>query len=278
MARFYYEDSQQPWRPDSMLRRFLTQARLGGGSQRGPQRNSRIETRKSDKQVPRLRPARRHGLDSARDDSLRALDLGMGYGRNAVWLAGQGYRVEGWERDRRYVAEARRRARELKLKLVVRREDFTKGEWPGPYDVIVISQALHQVKRSAALRVLARAKKALVGGGRLFLLAKLTSDRHFQRVRRDPAWKQVFGRVLIYAVIFAIALPANNAAHAGGFALGFPLGYVFGREGRSRSRTSLYNASAAVLIAASLASIALSHVATANRQRLFEQPREDSFN
>ena len=160
MARFYYEDSAQPWRADSIVRRFLSKA---------------------------ISPQRR------REPQRRALDLGLGYGRNAVWLAGQGYRAEGWERDRRYVAEARRRARELKLKLVVRREDFTTAKLREPYDVIVISQALHQVKRSAALRVLRRIKGVLTQGGRLFLLAKLTSDRHFQRVRRDPAWKAVKG-------------------------------------------------------------------------------------
>ncbi|MCI0657963.1 MAG: class I SAM-dependent methyltransferase, partial [Acidobacteria bacterium] len=151
----------KPWEPDSILRQFLGRKR---------------------KQVPRLAAL-------ARDDKARALDLGMGYGRNAIWLAEQGCRVEGWEEDRRYVAEARRRARELKVGLVVRRGDFTKGKWHGLYEVIVISQALHQVKRSAALKVLRRAKQALAHGGRLFLLVKLTSDRHFQRVRRDPAWR-----------------------------------------------------------------------------------------
>ncbi|MCI0658541.1 MAG: hypothetical protein L0170_15930 [Acidobacteria bacterium] len=73
--------------------------------------------------------------------------------------------------------------------------------------MIVISQALHQVKRSEALRVLKRAVAALrqpgarlraarfggQAGGRLFLLVKLTSDRHVQRVRRDPAWRPVRG-------------------------------------------------------------------------------------
>lgn len=158
MARFYYEDSERPWQPDGTLRKYT----------RRPQ--SHKDTKKE-----------------------RALDLGMGYGRNAIWLAGQGYDVEGWEQDRRYGAEARRRARELKLRLAVRQGDFTRGGWRGKYEVIVISQALHQVRRSAALKVLRRARKALAQGGRLFLLAKLTSDRHVQRVRRDPAWRPAPG-------------------------------------------------------------------------------------
>ncbi len=117
----------------------------------------------------------------------------MGYGRNAIWLAAQGFSVEGWEKDRRYVGEAKREAKRRGVRLTIRRGDFTKARFAKPYEVIVISQALHQVKRSAALRVLERAKKALVPWGRLFLLVKLTSDRHVQRAQRDPAWKAVRG-------------------------------------------------------------------------------------
>src|SRR3972149_2092297 len=83
MARYYYEDARWPWRPDGFLRKFLKQRR---------QRN--------EKQITRF----------ARDHRPRALDLGMGYGRNALWLAERGYAVEGWETDRRYLAEARREA------------------------------------------------------------------------------------------------------------------------------------------------------------------------
>ena len=75
MARFYYEDSVQPWRPDGILQEYI-----------------------------RDRPQRHRDTEQVE----RALDLGMGYGRNSLWLAEQGYKVEGWERDRRYVAEAKR--------------------------------------------------------------------------------------------------------------------------------------------------------------------------
>ena len=177
--------------------------------------------------------------------------MGMGYGRNAVWLAEQGYEVEGWEVERRYVREAKREWREKvkwwreeernsKLearnsaergkegdaggarmrrgRLQVRRPstssgsplrfegrrfqlrarcgDFGRMEWARgdrTYDVIVISQALHQLKRSEALEVLRRAKATLAPGGRLFLLAKLTRDRHVRRVAESEEWERVPG-------------------------------------------------------------------------------------
>ncbi len=76
---------------------------------------------------------------------------------------------------------------------------------------------------------------------------------------KDPAWKQFLVRVFVYAVIFAIAWPVNNAAHAGGFAAGLPLGFLFYRENRPWQRNKLFSVVAAVLVLASFASIALSH-------------------
>lgn len=74
----------------------------------------------------------------------------------------------------------------------------------------------------------------------------------------DPAWKQFLVRVVVYAAIFAFALPVNNAAHIGGALAGFPLGYAFYKEKRPWQRRWLFGGLAALLVVASLASIALS--------------------
>ncbi len=211
MARYYYEDGRLPWRPDDSLRRFIKKI-----PPQGPASAKATAGRREGRRGPRR----------------RALDLGMGYGRNALWLAEQGYEVEGWEVDRRYVQEGRRelrrrqqeslsrplprqlptpreqaranvaprgatqkegRARRARLRVKFRAGDFTRARLRGPYDVIVISLALHQVKRSAGLRVLRAARRVLREGGRLFLLVKLTRDRYFQRWKRSPDWEPVAG-------------------------------------------------------------------------------------
>ncbi len=159
MARYYYEDSRWPWRPDPFLRRYL----------------------------------KKHRKQRRQRKKLRALDLGMGYGRNALWLAEQGFEVEAWELDRRYVAEARREAKRRGLRVALRPVDFTRARPRAPYEVIVISNALHHVRRSQALRVLRRARRALAPGGLLFLLVKLTRDRYFRLRRQDPNWEPVPG-------------------------------------------------------------------------------------
>src|SRR3989304_1633458 len=74
MARYYYEDARWPWRPDGFLRKFLKQ-----------RKHRKQRRQRNEKQITRF----------ARDHRPRALDLGMGYGRNALWLARPGHRGAG---------------------------------------------------------------------------------------------------------------------------------------------------------------------------------------
>ncbi len=85
--------------------------------------------------------------------------------------------------------------------------------------------------------------------------------------RRDPAWKQIGIRFAVYAALFAVVFPVNNAAHIGGFIAGAPLGYVFCKEARPWRRHGLFRVLAACLLLASVASVALSHVSGVWEQR-----------
>jgi rhomboid protease GluP len=76
--------------------------------------------------------------------------------------------------------------------------------------------------------------------------------------RRDPAWKAIGVRFALYAILFAVMLPVNNAAHAGGFLLGLPAGYLFQKERRPAAHHRLFRALAAVCVVSCLVSIALS--------------------
>lgn len=88
---------------------------------------------------------------------------------------------------------------------------------------------------------------------------------------KDPAWKQFLLRVVIYAAIFAVAFPVNNAAHIGGFLTGAPLGYAFYKEARPWQRNAWFALVAAVLVLASFGSIALCHASPVWQQ---ERARE----
>jgi SAM-dependent methyltransferase len=89
----------------------------------------------------------------------RALDVGMGQGRNAIWLAQQGWDTTGFDPAEQAVAAARRTAeqRRLKLQTVVAKDsafDFGESKW----DLILLS---YVDMRHLAARVV----KALAPGG-----------------------------------------------------------------------------------------------------------------
>lgn len=51
-------------------------------------------------------------------------------------------------------------------------------------------------------------------------------------IRRDPELKERFVRVVVYALIFALLVPVNNAAHIGGFLAGAGFGALLQRQQR----------------------------------------------
>lgn len=65
-------------------------------------------------------------------------------------------------------------------------------------------------------------------------------------------------RVLVYAVIFALVIPVNNAAHIGGFAAGAAFGALLERQRRPQRFDKLFTALGAFAALAALASMVLS--------------------
>lgn len=76
----------------------------------------------------------------------RALDLAMGEGRNAVWLASQGYHVVGVEREEVAINRARSWAREEGRELDVLQLDLELGWVPDPdsFELIVVVNYLQR--------------------------------------------------------------------------------------------------------------------------------------
>jgi len=77
----------------------------------------------------------------------RALDVAMGYGRNAVFLAGAGFQVEGVDISPEAVDGALKAAREAGVHLTARVVDLESGQESiprGAYDVILCFNYLHR--------------------------------------------------------------------------------------------------------------------------------------
>ncbi len=99
----------------------------------------------------------------------RALDLGCGGGRNALWLARQGWEVTGIDGSEVGLARAREQARTEALELEWVQADMLEYRLPdGSYDLVVMAN-LH-FETAVLARVLELATDALPPGGHLFVV------------------------------------------------------------------------------------------------------------
>lgn len=99
----------------------------------------------------------------------RALDLGCGEGRNAVWLAEQGWHVTGVDFSEAGLQKARELARVRKVRVDWILADVTAFRpKPGSYDFVLICYL--QLPAPERRAVLAHARDALVPGGILLYI------------------------------------------------------------------------------------------------------------
>jgi SAM-dependent methyltransferase len=99
----------------------------------------------------------------------RALDLGCGSGRHAVWLAERGWQVRAVDFSREALRQARERAAQLGVEVDWIEADLVTYEPPGAsFDLVLISY-LH-VPAPERRAILARAAAAVAEGGTLLLV------------------------------------------------------------------------------------------------------------
>ena len=106
----------------------------------------------------------------------RALDLGMGEGRNALWLAARGFQVVGVDRSEEAVARAQERARQRGLHLEAHVADIrTFPITPASYSLILASAVLHFLL-PVEVRDLARRIQAGLQPGGVLIASVFTVD------------------------------------------------------------------------------------------------------
>ncbi|WLQ66365.1 class I SAM-dependent methyltransferase [Streptomyces glycanivorans] len=100
----------------------------------------------------------------------RALDLGCGPGRNALFLASRGFEVDAVDLSPGAVAWAEERAAEAGADIRFRCGDaFAEGATTGPYDLIHDSGCLHHLPPHRRVSYLRLVERSLVPGGHLVL-------------------------------------------------------------------------------------------------------------
>ncbi|MCX4415671.1 methyltransferase domain-containing protein [[Kitasatospora] papulosa] len=100
----------------------------------------------------------------------RALDLGCGPGRNALYLASQGYEVDAVDLSPGAIAWAEERAAEAGADIRFHRGDAFADDAPaGPYDLIHDSGCFHHLPPHRRISYLTLVERTLVPGGHLSL-------------------------------------------------------------------------------------------------------------
>jgi SAM-dependent methyltransferase len=103
----------------------------------------------------------------------RALDLACGDGRNALWLAQNGWRVTAVDRSSSAIELLRQRTAECGVEIETRVADLEKSEYaiePGRWDLVVISYYLQR-------DLFERARRGVVPGGVLLAIVLLGEGR-----------------------------------------------------------------------------------------------------
>lgn len=98
-------------------------------------------------------------------DGARALDLGCGEGRNALYLATVGFRVTAVDISPAGIDKLRTVASERGLEIDASVCDMRMFAFDGPYDLIVSQGCLHLIRREEWQMVLHRMKAATADGG-----------------------------------------------------------------------------------------------------------------
>ncbi|MEA3404006.1 MAG: class I SAM-dependent methyltransferase [Armatimonadota bacterium] len=108
-------------------------------------------------------------LVQTRELSGRALDIGAGHGRHAVFLARNGFTVEAVDISAEAVRRLKQMARRGRLPIEARRADVAQpGVIQGPYDLVVADTVLGHFGMDEARRVARTITEAMRPGAWLF--------------------------------------------------------------------------------------------------------------
>lgn len=148
----------------------------------------------------------------------RALDLGCGEGRNALWLANRGWRVTAVDFSTVALTKGHRAAahspRSVRDRVDWVRADVTQVELPPNYDLVLLSY-LH-LPRSPRRALLRRAAAALAPGGTLLLLGhSSTAHAHFPVTSETLCLPEELTEDLDGTGLRVVATPAGGGADSG---------------------------------------------------------------
>ncbi|HEC79066.1 MAG TPA: methyltransferase domain-containing protein [candidate division WOR-3 bacterium] len=116
----------------------------------------------------------------------KVLDLGIGEGRNAFYLAKLGFTVEGIDVSKTAVSKCDRQAEKLKLKVKATMCDLREIHISKErYILIICAWVLNFFKRSEIKAIITEIKNGVKKGGFVYVSAFSTSDPSYEIVRKN---------------------------------------------------------------------------------------------
>lgn len=114
-----------------------------------------------------------------------ALDIGAGEGRNSVFLAKNGFKVEAIDKNKESLEKCKNLAEKYKLSIKTKVFDIRKFKIKkNTYSLIIAIASLDFLKFSEIKKIIPKIKKSLKRNGILYLVVFSTKDPAFKRCKR----------------------------------------------------------------------------------------------
>jgi SAM-dependent methyltransferase len=150
------------------------------------------------------------GLRWKEEGRRRALDLGCGVGRHALFLARQGFEVCAFDLGEDGLAELRRSAEAEGLRIDVRCGDMLELPYDdASFDCLIAFHAIYHTDLTGLRRVLAEIRRVLAPGGEAFLTLNSRESDAYQ----DPSAKRLDDYTLLKTEGPEVDVPHTYVTH-----------------------------------------------------------------
>lgn len=113
-----------------------------------------------------------------------ALDLGAGQGRNSLFLAEKGFKVEAVDKDYKALEKCNNFAKRKKLKIKIVKSDIRKFDFKkNKYSLVISIAALDFLKKTEIENIIKKIRKSLTKNGIIFLFVFSIKDPIYKKIK-----------------------------------------------------------------------------------------------
>jgi 2-polyprenyl-3-methyl-5-hydroxy-6-metoxy-1,4-benzoquinol methylase len=133
----------------------------------------------------KLKPS--EGLKEAIKYALKgiAVDIGAGEGRNSIFLAKNGFKVEAIDKNSYGLKKCKEFAKKYNLKISTKTRDITKFNFPyNKYSLVISIATIDFLKKSEIEKIVRKTKKSLIKNGVIYFEVFSKNDPLFKKFKK----------------------------------------------------------------------------------------------